>query len=110
MPADKMAITFAGGKLDSPPRFLRGEAPTYPIKQLRYGGGGFAVIRFAIDESGRTRDFQVVKTNYKYFAGAAIIAMKGWRFEPARVKGKPVLVHVTFPFNFTTDRRLLRRR
>jgi TonB family protein len=110
MPTDKMGISFERTKLDSPPRLLRGESPTYPIMQRRYGGGGYAVIGFVIDESGRTRDFTVVKTNYKYFAGAAIIAMKGWRFEPAKLKGKPVAVHARAPFTFTTDRRLLRRR
>ncbi len=105
-----MGISIQGGKLDSPPRLIRGEAPKYPIRQLRYGGGGFAEIGFVIDESGRTRDFTVIKTNYKYFAGAAIIAMKGWRFEPARLNGKPIAVPARVPFTFTTDRRLLRRR
>ena len=77
--------------------------------QRRYGGGGFALIGFVIDESGRARDFRVVKTNYRYFAGAAIIAMKGWRFEPARLNGKSVAVHARVPFTFTMDQRLLRR-
>jgi outer membrane biosynthesis protein TonB len=63
-----------------------------------------------IDESGRTRDFTVIKTNYKYFAGTAIIAMQGWRFEPARLNGKAIAVRAPAPFTFTTDRRLLRRR
>ncbi|MFL6530837.1 MAG: energy transducer TonB [Chthoniobacterales bacterium] len=108
MPPDQVQLSFSGEKFDVPPKFLRGEAPIYPIRQLRYGGGGFATIGFVIDASGRTREFTVVKTNYKYFAGAAIDAIKGWRFEPARRNGKPVPVHATIPCSFSTDLRKLR--
>ena len=108
LPAGQMQITSANANFDVPPKFVRGEAPTYPIRQLRYGGGGYAVIGFVIDESGRTRDFQVIDSNYKYFAGHSIEAIKGWRFEPALRKGKPVSVHASMRFNFSTDLRKLR--
>src|SRR5947209_16573171 len=54
LPAGQMQITSGNANFDVPPKFVRGEAPTYPIRQLRYGGGGYAVIGFVIDESGRT--------------------------------------------------------
>ena len=101
-PAD-MQMSVAGGKCDTPPRFLRGDSPKYPITQAWRRLGGKAVISFTINQAGRTENFRTVKADYLFFAGHAITAVQSWRFEPARYKGKPVAVQVVMPFTFTAE-------
>lgn len=99
----QMQVSAPGGKLDSPPRFLRGDSPKYPITQAWKQKGGVAVIAFKIDESGRTRDLRVVKADYPAFGAHAVLAIKHWQFEPAKRNGKPVVVDVRMAINFTAD-------
>jgi TonB family protein len=85
---------------DVPPKFIRGDAPTYPISRALSRVTGDATIEYTIDEHGVPGDFKILKTSYKYFAYHAIIAMRNWRFEPAQKKGRPVAVHAQMTFNF----------
>ena len=85
---------------DIPPKLLSGRAPIYPIKQLQAGNSGSALIEFTIDEQGIPRDFRIVKTDYRYFATHAIVAMREWRFQPAIKNGKAVAVRARMPFSY----------
>jgi TonB family protein len=95
----------AGGKMsdvtfpptpqyDVPPKFISGNAPIYPITYALHHMPGVAVVDFVIDEHGATRDIQVVSATYVSFGSHAVIAIRNWRFEPARKNGKPVAAHV----------------
>lgn len=85
---------------DTPPRLISGRAPIYPISKLLKGRGGEAVISFTIDVDGTTKDFVVISTTYEYFASHAIVAVKDWRFEPAKKDGHPVAIRVRQTFLF----------
>jgi protein TonB len=85
---------------DVPPKFVSGAAPIYPITRLRLREPGFALVSFVVDETGRTRDFKVEKTNYSFFGTHAIAAIKEWRFRPATKSGHPVSCRVRFPFHY----------
>ena len=87
--ASQMPVIPLQPNFDSPPKFLSGTAPKNPITLSGPREAGYAIIRFTVDESGRTRDFGVVKTNHQHFADEAIVAIKDWRFEPAMRKGRP---------------------
>jgi TonB family protein len=87
-------------QFDSPPRFISGLAPIYPITQLRQYKSGRAIISFTIDEQGKTRDFKVISTDYPYYASHAILAVQHWQFEPARKNGHLVAVRVRVPFHY----------
>jgi len=89
-------------QFDTPPKFLRGVAPAYPIRQLQLGNSGQATIEFTIGEDGKPRDFRVVSATYKSFADHAIIAVREWRWEPARKHGHPIPFRVRLPFNYDT--------
>jgi protein TonB len=79
---------------DVPPRLIRGDAPIYPISYAMHHLPGAAVVEFVIDEHGITRDIRVVSATYVSFGSHAVIAIRNWRFEPARKNGKPVAAHV----------------
>lgn len=99
-----LQVTALSSSFDVPPKFISGAAPIYPITRLRLREPGFAEISFVVDETGRTRDFQVVKTNYAYFGSHAIPAVRKWRFRPATKKGQPVSCRVSVPFIYKIER------
>lgn len=100
----ELPVVGPRSQFDVAPKFISGTAPIYPITRLRLREPGFAVIRFTVDESGHTRDFQVMKTNYPFFASHAIAAVQKWRFRPATKKGRPVSCRVETPFFYQVDK------
>jgi protein TonB len=104
LPASGMQAIGPSSAYDVPPKFISGAAPIYPITRLRLGEPGFAIISFVVDETGRTHDFRVVKTNYSFFATHAIAAIQKWRFRPATKHGRPVSCRVRIPFNYRVGR------
>ena len=87
-------------KYDVPPKLLSGRTPIYPITQLREHRSGKALIEFTIDQQGIPRDFSILKTDYRYFATHAIIAVREWRFQPAMKNGRPVAARIRIPFYY----------
>lgn len=57
------------------------------------------VVRVLIDERGRVTDARIHQGN-PAFDQAVLRAIKQWRFEPAKRKGKPVPGRVAIPFDF----------
>jgi TonB family protein len=93
-------IRHLNGDFDTPPKFISGDAPVYPISRLQRRVSGYAEISCVIDEKGRTRDFRVIRTDYPYFASHAILAVQKWRFQPAMKHGRPVPYTLRIPFNY----------
>ena len=104
LPASGMQVIRGSAVVDVPPKFVSGAAPIYPITRLRLREPGFAVISFVVDETGRTRDFRVEKTNYSFFGTHAIAAIQNWRFRPATKHGRPVSCRVRIPFRYSVGR------
>lgn len=65
--------------------------PQYPSKALQRGVEGYVILRFTIDELGKTRDIQVLEANPKrYFEREAISALRHWKYQPKTVDGQAV--------------------
>jgi len=64
---------------------------------------GEARVAIAIDETGKLTDWLVVGYSHRRFAAESVEAIKQWRFEPARVQGKPVSVQIELLINFETS-------
>lgn len=91
------------GELDRPLRALERPAPAYP-KALKEGGtGGRVLVEFYVDGNGQTRFAQVVGPVHPILDAAVIAAVKEWRFEPPRQRGRAALVRVTQAFEFVSD-------
>jgi TonB family protein len=86
---------------DTPPKLISGNYPVYPVSHARAGSSGFADVTFTVGRDGKTYDIQVLRTSYSYFGSHTVLAVRDWKFEPARKNGKPVPVktHVLMPFN-----------
>ena len=85
---------------DVPPRLLRGNAPVYPITQAWNANPGEALVAFTVGTDGATHDVRVVRTTYPYFGSHTVIAVRDWKFEPARKNGRPVPVAIRLVMAF----------
>ena len=90
----------AFGFFDTPPRFISGDAPIYPIGAVLDGRTGSTTIEFVVTEEGTTTDFTVLETDGPFWADHAIIAVQQWRFSPAMKDGKPVRAKLQLPMSY----------
>lgn len=75
-------------------------APTYPADLVDTGRSGGAVIAMTITAEGRVSEPVVQSSDHPAFGHAALAAVRGWRFEPARQDGTAVAIKVALPFQF----------
>ncbi len=80
LPAATPAPAPVGPRL---PRVSGGVAPSYPPDALAEGLDGEVLLRVGVDEQGRVAGAEVVEASDPRFAGPAVDAMLGFRFEPA---------------------------
>jgi TonB family protein len=91
-------------KLDKPLQPLSRRPPVFPISLLGRLDRGSATAEVLIDEEGKVCLPRIVKATDPAFGYAAVQAVIDWRFEPPTVGGKPVVVRVQVPFEFTLPR------
>jgi protein TonB len=92
-----------GGALTSLARLLGGyqHMPAYPEGARRQGAEGVATLRFQVQADGTVGEMAVVRSaGHPELDGAAMEAVKKWRFEPARSGREAVAVWVTLPVRF----------
>ena len=92
----------ADGRCDEPPKFLGGDAPIYPADLQRQTVTGSVTMTFVLGADGIPKEITVVSATRQEFADAAVIAVKSWRYRPARLKGQAVEMtfNQTIPFTF----------
>ncbi|MEM7366097.1 MAG: TonB family protein [Pseudomonadota bacterium] len=87
------------------PVLSRGKAPSYPMSYIIDEISGYATIEFDIEESGKTRNIDLIEQSRKYFGGHLIKAAESWRFEPAKTHtGEPMTVRCAFRMHYSIDR------
>lgn len=77
----------------------------YPPEAFKAGRSGKVVVQFVVDEQGRTRDVEAVRTSDPEFDAAAkrvVMVMPWWT--PGADNGQPVRVRCTLPIIFTFRR------
>ena len=77
----------------------------YPPEAFKAGRSGSVVVQFVVDEQGRTRDVEAVRTSDPEFDAAAkhvVLVMPWWM--PGVDNGQPVRVRCTLPIIFTFRR------
>ncbi len=79
--------------------------PRYPRRALQRGIEGFVDLEFTISETGNVEDARVVNAEPGHiFDGAALRAIKKWKYKPMVVDGKPVKRHgVTVTLEFELE-------
>lgn len=89
---------------DTPASLVSGDSPVYPINEFLTGGEGHAEVEFVVTREGTTRDIQVISARRPAFGRHLAAAVRGWRFEPARMDGLAVPSTLRIEFEFSIER------
>jgi protein TonB len=91
--ASARELVMTEATVDQPPRAAERSAPRYPPRARAEGVSGQVSLSLLIDADGRVLKVEVVDAAPPgVFDAAAVEAVRGWRFEPARYRGQPVKV------------------
>ncbi|MEJ5301231.1 MAG: energy transducer TonB [Thermodesulforhabdaceae bacterium] len=82
------------------PSFKNMVKPEYPEFARRLGQEGYVLLKVLVDETGRVKKAEVVKSAGRAFDEAALEAIKRSTFYPAREKGVPIPCYVKIPIRF----------
>ncbi len=89
------AVNLEGSELLSP-------RPVYPPRARSMHVEGDVVVQVAISETGAIKSATATKGPLA-LRDAAVTAMRGWKYKPYLVNGKPVEVHTYVDFRFEID-------
>jgi protein TonB len=98
---------IAGGVVDLPagaksPARVGGPLPQYPRQAKAAELEGTVVLRIIVLADGSVSKVDVV-SGEEPFVGAAVRAVKAWRYRPAMMEGQPIAVFHTVRIPFTLD-------
>jgi protein TonB len=86
--------SFGAAYLDNPP-------PVYPLSARRLGQSGLVVLQVRVSEAGKPVEVRVTKSaGVEALDRAALDAVRGWSFVPARQGETPVAAWVEVPIRF----------
>jgi TonB family protein len=74
--------------------------PKYPKKESKAHRRGTVVLDLVVDADGLPRDIRVSLPLSPEFDGAALDAVKKWKFSPATKDGKPVATQIKVEVSF----------
>jgi protein TonB len=91
---------FSLADLDQKPRVLIQTVPRYPPEMRRKKVQGTVYMTFLVDRSGRVVEPAVEKSTNPAFDGAAMEAVRQWKFEPGTRQGEKVQFKMRIPITF----------
>ena len=91
--------------MTEPPKLIKTVDPVYPAAAQRLGIGGTITVNALIDEKGNVIDTGILKgiQDDRGLGRAAEMAVRKWKFEPARKNGVAVKVWKPFVIAFKAD-------
>lgn len=89
---------------DTPASLLSGKTPAYPISLFVTGKTGYAEVTFTVAQDGSTRDIKVIEADQPAFGDHLAIAVRNWRFEPARKNGLAIASSLNYGLCFEIER------
>jgi protein TonB len=91
-----------GGEVKAPALIERVE-PEYPPLAVRAQVQGAVILEAVVDREGRVEDLRVLRS-IALLDGAAIDAVRQWRYSPLLLNGKPerFVLTVTVSFSLST--------
>lgn len=89
------------GEVDEPPQIIDYTKPRYPKVAERNGLEGIVILKVLINEQGVVVQTKITEVRgFRGFGGAAVQAVRQWRFRPAMIKETPVSVWCTQEIRF----------
>ncbi len=84
----------------TPPEVEERADAVYPEAAFEEGREATVVLLVTVDAEGRVSEASVAESGGPAFDAAALDAIAGWRFAPARREGTPVASRIRVPFAF----------
>lgn len=84
----------------TPPEWLSGDPVSVPPDAEDVKLPAVVLVEFVVDERGKPRDLEVVKSGGKTLDQASRKAIATWRYRPATQAGVKVRVRQSYQFNF----------
>jgi protein TonB len=76
--------------------------PAYPPSAIKARLQGRVILQAVISADGAVEEVEVLRSS-PFFDQAAIAAVRQWRYEPARLRGRPVAVYFTVQVDFRLE-------
>lgn len=93
---------LAEGVTDTTPaRLVEGYVPLYPISRALAGQAGTCVLEFDVTPEGLVDRIERTRQDDIKMCDHAVIAMRHWRFQPARRDGKPLRSRHRVPITYS---------
>lgn len=89
------------GPFEKAPTVLKKVDPDYPKEAMKDSLEGGVKVKVRVSAAGRVTYAKIAASDNVIFNDAALKAARKWLFTPAILKGKPVDVWVTIPFQFS---------
>lgn len=84
--------------------YLDNPRPVYPLAARRLGQSGLVVMRVKVSESGKPTEVRVARSaGFEALDRAAVEAVRGWTFVPARRGDTAVSAWVEVPVRFRLE-------
>jgi protein TonB len=87
-----------GGKIQ-PPRLVSSVLPVYPPIAQQAGVKGTVVIDTTIDQNGNVTKTRVI-SGPELLRGAALSALRQWKYEPSKLNGEAISVEMIVSIQF----------
>jgi len=99
VPGPTPPAASGGGNLQ-PPRLV--SSPPLASSSLALTGKmeGVVVIDALVDDTGKVTDMRVI-SGFPRLTQAAMDALRTWKYEPARLNGQPIAMHMKVSINFS---------
>ncbi len=99
---DKTTMRSSSGvQTAAKPDYLRNPPPKYPAEALRRKQEGTVLVLVHVNAEGRVTDLNLTKSSgHDLLDDAALRAVRGWRFQPAKAGGFAVESKVEVPVDF----------
>ncbi len=86
---------------EAQPDYAHNPSPHYPVLMREHGIGGVVWLRVFVDKDGRPELINLNKSSgYRLLDNAALLAVKQWRFVPAKKRGQHHAAWVEFSVRF----------
>jgi len=103
-PAAPVERTLPVGGDVQPARLIRAVLPAYPQLAKSNRVAGDVTLDALINASGNVMDVSVI-SGPVFLREAAKVALKQWKYEPARLDGNPTAMHLTVTVKFKNDQK-----
>jgi protein TonB len=100
-PHEGQIVSGHGATTEATPQALRNRPPTYPWLARMQGWAGTVVLRVLVTQDGAVGQIEIQQgSGHDILDAAALRAVHGWRFSPARIGSIHLVSWVSVPVRF----------